>query len=165
MQVYNLHLYFFFFGNNMKKITFIILIAVLISSVVYFTGEKALEKSPVMEINLSIAGDFDNPVFDVNNTTRVVEMVPIIKQNEKSNLISANSIVCDVFYSQQKIGNAVVVPYSGPGSYPLTFMFKDDVRLPTSNQESVTVQFMFLNENEVFATKYLSVFWINSTEL
>lgn len=148
----------------MKKIIFLILIAVLIGSVAYYTGESVFEKSPVMYVDLSIVGEFENPVFDVNNTSRTVEMVPIIKQNRDPGAISANSIVCGVFYDRQKIGNSIIVPYQGPGNYSLTFTFKDDVRLPTSDKDFVNIQFKFLNEGEVFATKFLLLRWDNLTE-
>ena len=91
-------------------------------------------------------------------------MVPIIKQNRNPGGIKANSIICGVFYDQQKIGNALIVPYHGPGNYSLTFTFRDDVRLPTSDKDSVNIQFTFLDESEVFTTKYLIFRWENLTE-
>lgn len=150
----------------MKLIIYVVLIAVLISGVAYYSDD-IMNESPVMHIDLSIIGDYDNPVIDANNTDRTVEMMPILKQNRNTNVITENAIIFDAYYDQQKItSNSVYVPYYGAGNnYSLTLLFRDDVRLPTSDQESVIMQITFINEaGKAFNTKYMAFRWVNSTE-
>lgn len=151
----------------MKKNIFTILIVVLIIGIAYYSLPlSALEKSPVLHIDLALVGDFNDPLLDGNNTSRTIEMVPLIKQNRGPYELAPNSIICDVFYDQQKISyNSVITPYHGPGNYSLDIAFKDDVRLPQYSQQAVNIQLQFIVGKVVVETLYFGVFWENSTEL
>lgn len=146
------------------KIIFTILIIGGIVGIYIFGTLGALEESPVMRINLVVKGDLENPVIDINNTTRSVIMVPALKQKQTENPKS-NAILADVFYNTRKISNTASAPYSGEGNYLIDLVFHDGAVLPVSDNETVLVWIRFAANGKIVKSEYVGFRWINSTLL
>lgn len=121
---------------------------------------KITQESPVFHLNLSVAGDYQNPVIDANNTDRYLEIVPILKQRRYDVVTQKPYIHAIVFFNRDKISYYTSVPYTGPGNYLLTITFEDGKVLPTSSNESVVANVQFVDVNgKIIGDEYFSVRW------
>lgn len=121
---------------------------------------KITQESPVFHLNLSVAGDYQNPVIDANNTDRYLEIVPILKQRRYDVVTQKPYIHAIVFFNRDKISYYTSVPYTGPGNYLLTITFEDGKVLPTSSNESVVANVQFVDINgKIIGDEYFSVRW------
>ena len=146
-----------FLVMNTKKTLLIFLLFVTLSS--GCTGSKITEQSPVLYVDFTISGTYENPILDTSNATRHVELVPLLKLPRNNN-IAAPLIYSDVFYNQNKISITSSKPYHGPDNYTLEITFKDDVQMPTSSNDALTVLIGIVNSNGAPLLKeYIGVRW------
>lgn len=121
---------------------------------------KITQESPVFHLDLSVAGDYQNPVIDATNTDRYLENVPILKQKRYDIATRKPYIHAVVFFNRDKISYYTSVPYTGPGNYPLTIIFEDGKVLPTSSNESIVANVQFVDINgKIIGDEYFSVRW------
>lgn len=144
---------------------FIILIVSLIGFFAIETYDQGQRETPVLRVELNVTGIFNDPVIDVSNTDRYIELIPIHKQSRKSPNIEGNAILCDIYYEQNLISYGTVIPYNGPGTYSLNVNFLDNVALPKSNNDSVIAWVRFVVNDKVIRTQYVVIWWINETDL
>ena len=142
---------------NAKIILLIFLLFITLS-----TGcidSKITEQHPVLYIDFTISGTYENPILDTSNATRHVEFVPLLKLPKNDNVV-APLIYSDVFYNQDKISITSVKPYHGPDDYTLEITFKNDVQMPTSSNDALTVLIGIVNSNGAPLLKqYIGVRW------
>ena len=143
----------------MRKIILIVL-CVLIISIIASGCITALEKSPVLTINLAVDGNYSNPVINVENTTRSLEYVENIKQPKYNVANNIPGVYCSVFYSQARISYETSMPYNGENEqYKFTIILKDDAPVPKAN-DAIVVLIQFIDKDgSLIKSQYISIRW------
>ncbi len=108
---------------------------------------KITDKSPVLLINVSVTGDYYNPIIDVSNTTREVEMRRAIDQPKYPIVNNLPGVYCSLYYDGTRAAYDTSVPYRGPGNYLFTVVFTDYAPVPKSTNNFFVIQIEFIDEN------------------
>lgn len=135
---------------------YLVLLAILIISVTGCTSIN--ESSEVLHFNIVLEGNYSDPVFNLENSTRSLEMTPILKQARYDKVVDNPSITCRIFFKQDVISYSTSESYSGPGTYHFTLPFQDDKMLPKSN-ETATVSIKIYTENGLIKKEYFAIKW------
>ncbi|MCL7411469.1 MAG: hypothetical protein P1P69_03205 [Methanosarcinaceae archaeon] len=144
----------------MKKYILSFFIILLIAGASSGCLDKITKESSVLHLDLSVAGDYQNPVIDVTNTDRYLENVPFLKQKRYDIVTQRPYIHAVMFYNRDKISYYTSVPYTGPGNYLFTITFEDGKVLPTSSNESIVANVQFVDANGIIiGDEYFSVRW------
>ena len=144
------------------RITILIIMSALILATVITSGciiDKAIEKSPVLKVNLSFKGDYSNPVFDKTNVSRTVENVEFIKQPRYDIINNIPGVYCSMFYSQTRVSYETSLPYTGAGIYRFNVVFKDSVPIPKVN-DTFVLMIQFIDDNgRNIKREYIGMTW------
>ena len=132
------------------------LLAILIISVTGCTSIN--QSSEVLHFNIVLEGDYQNPVFNLENSTRSLEMIPLLKQPRYDKVTDNPSITCRIFFKQDVISYSTSESYNGPGTYHFIIAFKDDKTLPKSN-ETTTVSIKINTEKGLIEKEYFALKW------
>ena len=133
-----------------------VLLAILIISVTGCTSIN--ESSEVLHFNIVLEGNYSDPVFDLENSTRSLEMMPLLKQPKYDKVVDNPSITCRIFFKQDVISYSTSEPYKGPGTYHFTIVFQDDKTLPKLN-ETTTVSIKINTEKGLIEKEYFALRW------
>ena len=130
-------------------------------------SEKMIDKSPVLLINVSVTGDYYNPIIDANNTTRYVEMRRAIDQPKYPIIDNLPGVFCSLYYNMTRTTYDTSVPYHGPGNYLFTVVFVDGAPMPKSTNDFFNVQIEFIDKDGRGIKKHqLGMRWpVNQSDL
>ena len=155
-------------SNNIILLSLIVLILLASGCINFETiSTKITDKSPVLLINLSVIGDYYNPIIDVDNTTRKVELRRAIDQPKYPIVDNLPGVFCSLYYNQTRATYDTSVLYRGPGNYLFTVVFADNAPVPKSTDDFFIVQIEFIDENGKGIMKdQLGMRWpVNQSEL
>ena len=133
-----------------------VLLTILIISVTGCTSIN--ESSEVLHFNIELKGNYSDPVFDLENSTRSLEMMPILKQPRYNKVVDNPSITCRIYFKQDVISYSTSELYNGSGTYHFTIPFHDDKTLPKSN-ETATVSIKINTEKGLIEKEYFALRW------
>lgn len=135
-----------------------VLLVILIILIAFTAGCIDIEESEVLNFNLVVKGDNQNPEFDLKNSTRSLEMVPLLKQPRYDKVVDFPRIDCRIFFNQNVISYSTSKPYTGPGTYHFIIAFKDEMILPQPNENTVIVVKIY-DSNKLIKKEYLTLKW------
>lgn len=135
-----------------------IFLAILIILTTATAGCIATKESEVLHFNLVVKGDYQNPVFDLKNSTRSLEMVPLLKQPRYDKVVDFPRIDCRIFFNQDVISYSTSEPYTGPNTYHFIIAFKDDMILPQPNENSLIVVKIY-DSSKLIKKEYITLNW------
>ncbi len=135
-----------------------VLLVILIILIAFTAGCIDIEESEVLHFNLVVKGDNQNPEFDLKNSTRSLEMVPLLKQPRYDKVVDFPRIDCRIFFNQDVISYSTSEPYTGPGTYHFIIAFKDEMILPQPNENTVIVVKIY-DSNKLIKKEYLTLKW------
>ena len=135
-----------------------VLLVILIILIAFTAGCIDIEESEVLNFNLVVKGDNQNPVFDLKNSTRSLEMMPLLKQPRYDKVVDFPRIDCRIFYNQDVISYSTSESYTGPGTYNFIIAFKEDMILPQPN-DSAIILIKVYDSNKLIKKEYITLDW------
>ncbi len=135
-----------------------IFLAILIILIAATAGCIDTEESEVLHFNLVVKGDYQNPVFDLKNSTHSLEMEPLLKQPRYDKVVDFPRIDCRIFFNQDVISYSTSEPYTGPGTYHFIIAFKEDITFPQPN-DSAIILIKVYDSNKLIKKEYLTLKW------